>query len=162
MKSIKAIFRRGQAPSSKIEDNRDDLSRTSSISNLNADAKGSRGAKPKKAASRDRLDKIGDKKHDKKGTLLQTLWLNQINLVWPSGLTKNNNKLETNEYSPEAVNPTIDILQKQLAEMATEKSNLALQLGEQKGQLNILQKEIEKLKVLIPYNNCSYIINQLP
>ncbi|XP_049825218.1 cytospin-A isoform X5 [Aethina tumida] len=120
--------RRGQAPSSKIEDNRDDLSRTSSISNLNADAKGSRGAKPKKAASRDRLDKIGDKKHDKKG------------------LTKNNNKLETNEYSPEAVNPTIDILQKQLAEMATEKSNLALQLGEQKGQLNILQKEIEKLK----------------
>ncbi|XP_019873994.1 putative leucine-rich repeat-containing protein DDB_G0290503 isoform X4 [Aethina tumida] len=128
MKSIKAIFRRGQAPSSKIEDNRDDLSRTSSISNLNADAKGSRGAKPKKAASRDRLDKIGDKKHDKKG------------------LTKNNNKLETNEYSPEAVNPTIDILQKQLAEMATEKSNLALQLGEQKGQLNILQKEIEKLK----------------
>ncbi|CAH1985862.1 unnamed protein product [Acanthoscelides obtectus] len=30
--------------------------------------------------------------------------------------------------------------------MAQEKTNLALQLGEQKGQLNILQKEIQKLK----------------
>lgn len=31
--------------------------------------------------------------------------------------------------------------------MAQEKSNLALQLGEQKGQLNLLQKEIQSLKV---------------
>lgn len=31
--------------------------------------------------------------------------------------------------------------------MAEEKSSLALQLGEQKGQLNVLQKEIQKLKV---------------
>lgn len=39
------------------------------------------------------------------------------------------------------------LLRKQLQDMAQEKTNLALQLGEQKGQLNILQKEIQKLKV---------------
>lgn len=73
MKSIKAIFRRGQI--SKAADQAQgggDLSRTSSISNLNAasDPK-SKGAlsKNRKSASRDKLDKVGEKekKHDKKG-----------------------------------------------------------------------------------------------
>lgn len=66
MKSIKAIFRRGQ--NTKLDgQNIDNLSRTSSITNLDADIKTSKGAKPKKSASRDRLDKIGEnKKNDKK------------------------------------------------------------------------------------------------
>ncbi|KAJ8958032.1 hypothetical protein NQ318_002038 [Aromia moschata] len=112
----------------------DNLSRTSSVTNLDADQKAnSKGAKPRKSASRDRIDKIGEaKKHDKKV------------------VTKNNNKLESGD-SPY---PSIDSLQeeeflqlrRQLQEMAQEKSNLALQLGEQKGQLNMLQKEIQKLK----------------
>lgn len=65
MKSIKAIFRRGQ--NTKLDgQNIDNLSRTSSITNLDGDTKSSKGAKPKKSASRDRLDKIVDKKNDKK------------------------------------------------------------------------------------------------
>lgn len=75
MKNIKAIFRRGQAQaSSKSEQGqlqgqiREDLSRSSSVTNLNADHK-NKGAfsKLKKSASKDRLDKISDKKHEKKG-----------------------------------------------------------------------------------------------
>ncbi|XP_018568252.1 uncharacterized protein LOC108908637 isoform X2 [Anoplophora glabripennis] len=133
MKSIKAIFRRGQNAKLDGQNLPDNLSRTSSITNLDAEQKLGKGAKPRKTASRDRIDKIGDgKKNDKKG------------------ITKNNNKLESGE-SPF---PSIDSLQeeefvqlrRQLQEMAQEKSNLALQLGEQKGQLNILQKEIQSLK----------------
>lgn len=43
----------------------------------------------------------------------------------------------------------IEQLQRQLQEMANEKSNLAVQLGEKNGELNVLQKEIEKLRVII-------------
>lgn len=69
MKSIKAIFRRN--PKLDGQNIGDNLSRTSSITNLDADTKSSKGAKPKKSASRDRLDKIGDgKKNDKKGEYL--------------------------------------------------------------------------------------------
>lgn len=66
MKSIKAIFRRGQT---KLDGQNigDNLSRTSSITNIDADTKSNKGAKPKKSSSRDRLDKLVDKKNDKKG-----------------------------------------------------------------------------------------------
>lgn len=76
MKNIKAIFRRGQAQaSSKSEQGqlqgqiREDLSRSSSVTNLNSDHK-NKGAfsKLRKSASKDRLDKLADnKKNDKKG-----------------------------------------------------------------------------------------------
>lgn len=69
------------------------------------------------------------------------------------GSSKNNNKLETEDTSYPSVELTQeeDFLQlkRQLQEMAQEKTNLALQLGEQKGQLQSLQKEILKLKVYI-------------
>lgn len=71
MKSIKAIFRRGQNSKLDGQNIGDNLSRTSSITNLDADTKTSKGAKPKKSASRDRLDKIGEnKKNDKKSEYL--------------------------------------------------------------------------------------------
>lgn len=70
MKSIKAIFRRGQGKDihGQAQGQGDDISRSSSISNLNAESK-AKGAllKSRKSASRDRLDKIVDKKHEKKG-----------------------------------------------------------------------------------------------
>ncbi|CAH0549408.1 unnamed protein product [Brassicogethes aeneus] len=127
MKSIKAIFRRGQSQQVAVDQqNQDDLSRASSISNLNSEGK-NKGAKPRKAPSRDRIDKVGEKKNDRKG------------------VSRNNNKLESCDSQQDTLQD-LEILQKQLAEMANEKSSLALQLGEQKGHLNILQNEIEKLK----------------
>lgn len=68
MKSIKAIFRRGQNQKGDGQIIPEDLSRASSITNLNVDPK-NKGAKPKKSESRDRLDKItsSEKKNDKKG-----------------------------------------------------------------------------------------------
>ncbi|CAG9821437.1 unnamed protein product [Phaedon cochleariae] len=122
---------RGQNP--KLEG--DDLSRTSSVTNLEAEQRSSKGAKPRKSSSRDRIDKIVDsRKNDKKG------------------LTKNNNKLEGNETPFLSLDSTIeeDIqqLKRQLQEMAQEKTNLALQLGEKNGQVNFLQKENSKLKSL--------------
>lgn len=74
-------------------------------------------------------------------------------MKYVSAPLKNNNKLETEDIPY----PSIEIsqeeeflqLRRQLQEMAQEKSNLALQLGEQKGQLQTLQKEISKLKVSI-------------
>nr|XP_023011898.1 uncharacterized protein LOC111502138 isoform X1 [Leptinotarsa decemlineata]XP_023011899.1 uncharacterized protein LOC111502138 isoform X2 [Leptinotarsa decemlineata] len=130
--SSNVTYRRGQ--NSKLEGHNlgDNLSRTSSITNIDADQKNSKGAKPRKSASRDRIDKIGDKKHDKKG------------------LNKNNNKLDVGENTYPSVDSLAEEellhLRRQLQEMAQEKTNLALQLGEQKGQLNNLQKEIQKLK----------------
>lgn len=76
MKNIKAIFRRGQTQAqSKAADQqappREDLSRSSSISNLNSGELRDRNkgafAKVRKSASRDRLDKLGEKKAEKKG-----------------------------------------------------------------------------------------------
>ncbi|KAG5888907.1 hypothetical protein JTB14_006050 [Gonioctena quinquepunctata] len=133
MKSIKAIFRRGQNPKLEGQNLGDNLSRTSSITNLDPEQRNSKGAKPRKSASRDRIDKIGDsKKNDKKG------------------LTRNNNKLDVVENPYPSVDslPEEELLhlRRQLQEMAQEKTNLALQLGEQKGQLNNLQKEIQKLR----------------
>ncbi|XP_056635898.1 centromere-associated protein E-like isoform X2 [Diorhabda sublineata] len=127
-------FRRGQ--NTKIEGQNlgeNNLSRTSSVTNLDAEPKSAKGARPRKSSSRDRLDKIGEsKKNDKKG------------------ITRNNNKLDSGENPYPSVDSLpeqeLSHLRKQLQEMAQEKSNLALQLGEQKGQLNILQKEIQKLK----------------
>lgn len=123
MKSIKAIFRRGQQ-SSKIDtaSTPDDLSRSSSITNLNVDTK-SKGAKPKKAESKDRLDKVTDKKNDKK-------------------LIKNNNK-ETGESLGE-----VEALQRQLKQMADDKSSLALQFGEQNRQIHRLQDELKEVKMM--------------
>lgn len=69
-------------------------------------------------------------------------------------VTKNNNKLEPTlppplSYSTDSLQETeIHQLRKQLKDMADEKSSLALQLGEQRGQLTVLQNEILKLKVL--------------
>ncbi|XP_057653326.1 cytospin-A-like isoform X7 [Diorhabda carinulata] len=127
-------FRRGQ--NTKIEGQNlgeNNLSRTSSVTNLDAEPKSAKGARPRKSSSRDRLDKIGEsKKNDKKG------------------ITRNNNKLDSGENPYPSVDSLpeqeLSHLRKQLQEMAQEKSNLALQLGEQKGQLNLLQKEIQKLK----------------
>lgn len=80
MKNIKAIFRRGQAQAQSKSDQqsqqqqREDLSRSSSISNLNsADLKDkNKGAfsKVRKSASKDRLDKLGEKKAEKRGRCL--------------------------------------------------------------------------------------------
>ncbi|CAH0549405.1 unnamed protein product [Brassicogethes aeneus] len=120
-------LRRGQSQQVAVDQqNQDDLSRASSISNLNSEGK-NKGAKPRKAPSRDRIDKVGEKKNDRKG------------------VSRNNNKLESCDSQQDTLQD-LEILQKQLAEMANEKSSLALQLGEQKGHLNILQNEIEKLK----------------
>jgi hypothetical protein len=103
MKSLKAIFRRGQQ-SSKIEaQTPEDLSRSSSITNLNVDQR-AKGAKPKKAESKDKLDKVADKKHDKN-----------------RALNKNNNK-ESGDNAPDS---STEALQKQLAQMANDKSTLA-------------------------------------
>ncbi|CAG9862559.1 unnamed protein product [Phyllotreta striolata] len=127
------VYKRGQT--AKLDgQNLGDLSRASSFTNLDADPKNGKGARPKKTSSRERIDKLaGDgRKIDKKG------------------ITRNNNKLETEEnqqYSIESHSEEeLYHLRRQLQEMAQEKTNLALQLGEQKGQLNIMQKEIQKLK----------------
>ncbi|KRT84396.1 hypothetical protein AMK59_714, partial [Oryctes borbonicus] len=123
MKSIRSIFRRVQG-TNKNDQAGDDLSRSSSITNLSDTKNKGASSKIKKSASKDRLDKIVDKKNDKKG------------------LTKNNNKIEDiPTYSTESLQE-IESLQRQLQEMANEKSNLALQLGEQKGQCHALEKEM--------------------
>lgn len=60
----------------------------------------------------------------------------------------NNNKLENEENSQSLdAYQEIEFLQKQLNDMAKEKSELALELGEHKGQLQVLRNEIIKLKV---------------
>lgn len=61
MKSIKAIFRRGHKEGPNQQDN---LSRTSSITNLdslesNFSGQQGKGAKPRKAPSKERIDKQG-------------------------------------------------------------------------------------------------------
>ncbi|XP_044764313.1 cytospin-A-like isoform X4 [Coccinella septempunctata] len=148
MKSIKAIFRRGQT-STKLDGQihtPEDLSRSSSVTNLNAveqnSPKKTGTTKPRKSSSRDRLDKIvsgtgtTERKNDRKG------------------LTKNNNKFDTGDQSL-----TLDSLQEieslktQLHQMATEKSSLALKLGEQKGQIHSLQHQIENLKMYQEQSN---------
>lgn len=125
MKSIKAIFRRGQQPSKIEGPTPENLSRSSSINNLNVEK--AKGAKPKKTESKDKLDKLSLKNEKK-------------------GLNKNNNKESGDSLSDSLVD--IEILQKQLAQMANDKTTLALQLGEQTGQLHSLQNEIAKLKML--------------
>lgn len=65
MKSIKAIFRRGHKEGQVHSDN---LSRTSSVTNLdslesNYQGQGGKGAKPRKAASKEIIDKTS---HDAK------------------------------------------------------------------------------------------------
>ncbi|XP_045469133.1 cytospin-A-like isoform X4 [Harmonia axyridis] len=142
MKSIKAIFRRGQT--SKLDGQihtPEDLSRSSSVTNLNAvdqtSPKTKTGTnKPRKSSSRDRLDKIAsstgtaERKNERKG------------------INKNNNKLETGDQSLNLDTlQEIESLKAQLHQMATEKSSLALKLGEQKGQIHSLQHQIENLKM---------------
>uniref|UniRef100_A0AAR5Q490 Uncharacterized protein n=1 Tax=Dendroctonus ponderosae TaxID=77166 RepID=A0AAR5Q490_DENPD len=110
----------------------DNLSRTSSITNLDSLESNfqGKGAKPRKAPSKERIDKQGQ----------------------DGRKAKNNNKLEPPtgqplSYSSDSLQEVeLHQLRKQLREMADEKSSLALQLGEQRGQLNVLQKEILKLK----------------
>lgn len=63
MKSIKAIFRRGQQQTSKIDGQIDELSRASSESNLHVDGKNNKGAKPRK---NDINNKIVEKKSTRK------------------------------------------------------------------------------------------------
>ncbi|XP_050511470.1 centromere-associated protein E isoform X3 [Diabrotica virgifera virgifera] len=126
-------FRKGQNTKIDGQTIGDNLSRASSVTNLDAEPKVAKGAKPRKSSSRDRIDKIGEsRKNDKKG------------------ITRNNNQLDSGENPYHSVDSLSEEellhLRKQLQEMAQEKTNLALQLGEQKGQLNILQKEIQKLK----------------
>ena len=126
MKSIKAIFRSGQQPSKPETTTPEELSRSSSASNLNAEHK-PKGARPKKADSKDRLDKTAaDKKHDR-----------------GRALSKNNNRESDGDGAVD-----VDELQRQLAQMASDKSSLALQLGEQSGQLGKLQGEVTHLRML--------------
>lgn len=133
MKSIKAIFRRGHKEGQGHQDN---ISRTSSVTNLdslesNLQGQTGKGAKPRKVTSKERIDKQGQ--DGKK-------------------VTKNNNKLEVPgaqplSYSSDSLQEVeIQQLRKQLQDMSEEKSSLAVQLGEQRGQLNVLQREIQKLK----------------
>ncbi|XP_076254061.1 sperm antigen with calponin homology and coiled-coil domains split discs isoform X1 [Rhynchophorus ferrugineus] len=125
----------------------DNISRTSSVTNLdslesNYQGQGGKGAKPRKAASKEIIDKAS---HDAK-----------------KGINKNNNKVEPPPQtgvqplscSSDSLQETeLQQLRKQIREMAEEKSSLALQLGEQKGQLNVLQKEIQKLKLFQEESN---------
>lgn len=74
--------------------------------------------------------------------------INQLYLYF-LGLSRNNNKLDSGEgdLSLESVQE-IEMLHRQLNDMAKEKSELALELGERKGELQTLNNEIAKLKVL--------------
>lgn len=129
MKSIKAIFRRGQQQTSKIDGQIDELSRASSESNLHVDGKNNKGAKPRK---NDINNKIVEKKIDKKS------------------VTKNNNKLDSNNtaYSLDSIHlQDIEQLKRRLTEMANENSSLISELEEKNTEINTLHKEIEKLKV---------------
>lgn len=69
-------------------------------------------------------------------------------LFFVLGISSNNNKLDSREvdHSLESLQE-IELLQRQLTDMAKEKSELALELGERKGELQILKNEIVKLKV---------------
>lgn len=70
-----------------------------------------------------------------------------------SGLSKNNNKFEAGDHALTLdTSQEIESLKTQLHQMATEKSSLALKLGEQKGQIHSLQHQIENLKVSIELN----------
>ncbi|XP_066144391.1 rootletin-like isoform X2 [Euwallacea fornicatus] len=132
------FLRRGHKEGQNHQDN---ISRTSSITNLDSldpnlpASQTVKGAKPKKASSKEKIDKQAQ---DAKK------------------VTKNNNKLEPAlppssgpplSYSADSLQENeLHQLRKQLKDMADEKSSLALQLGEQRGQLNVLQNEIIKLK----------------
>ncbi|KAB0791235.1 hypothetical protein PPYR_03035 [Photinus pyralis] len=129
MKNIKAIFRRGQTQaSSKSEPGqlREDLTRCSSATNL-AETK-SKGAfsKLRKSASKDKLDKLTEKKGER-------------------DVASNNNKPNGGGDVDETLE--VEFLQRQLTEMAKEKCDLVLELGERKGELQILKNEIVKLKM---------------
>lgn len=63
-----------------------------------------------------------------------------------SGINKNNNKFEAGDQTQDSLQE-IESLKTQLHQMATEKSSLALKLGEQKGQIHSLLHQIENLKV---------------
>lgn len=68
MRSIRAIFRRGQGSKGEPgqHQNQDDLSRTSSVSSLNADQKNKGAfAKLRKGVSKEKID--GERKNDRKG-----------------------------------------------------------------------------------------------
>ncbi|KAK4877947.1 hypothetical protein RN001_010453 [Aquatica leii] len=123
------VTKRGQAQASSKSEQQgrgaDELTRCSSVTNLNTDSK-SKGAfsKLRKSASKDKLDKLTEKKNDKESS--------------------NNNKLSAQFDGDET--HELGILQKQLSEMAKEKSELVLQLGERKGEVDILKNEIIKLK----------------
>lgn len=162
MKNIKAIFRRGQTQvSSKFEQGHinENLSRSSSVTNLNAEHK-NKGAfsKLRNSASKDRLDKLTDKKNDKKGKSHQVYDCTYYSSWRFSG--NNNNKLDSVDVdqSLESIQE-IEILQRQLLEMAKEKSDLALELGERKGELQLLKNEIVKLKSF--QDQSSFKIEQL-
>ncbi|XP_066255802.1 golgin subfamily A member 4-like isoform X2 [Euwallacea similis] len=132
------FLRRGHKEGQNHQDN---ISRTSSITNLDSldpnlpASQTVKGAKPKKTSSKEKIDKQAQ---DAKK------------------VTKNNNKLEPAlppssgpplSYSADSLQENeLHQLRKQLKDMADEKSSLALQLGEQRGQLNVLQNEIIKLK----------------
>uniref|UniRef100_A0A6P7GZM2 Splicing regulatory glutamine/lysine-rich protein 1-like n=1 Tax=Diabrotica virgifera virgifera TaxID=50390 RepID=A0A6P7GZM2_DIAVI len=61
-------FRKGQNTKIDGQTIGDNLSRASSVTNLDAEPKVAKGAKPRKSSSRDRIDKIGEsRKNDKKG-----------------------------------------------------------------------------------------------
>ncbi|KAK5638140.1 hypothetical protein RI129_012435 [Pyrocoelia pectoralis] len=127
MKNIKAIFRRGQTQaSSKSEPGqlRDDLTRCSSVTNLAENKSKGAFSKLRKSASKDKLDKLTEKKNEKDGS--------------------NNNKPNNGD-----IDETLEVetLQKQLTDMAKEKCDLVLELGERKGELQILKNEIVKLKM---------------
>ncbi|XP_017776760.1 PREDICTED: cytospin-A-like isoform X6 [Nicrophorus vespilloides] len=103
----------------------EDLSRASSISNLNENSKKAGAlSKVRKSVSKDRLDN-GEKRLDKKGC-------------------KNNN----HQVELDGAGDEIEVLQKQLEAMTSEKAELVLQLGENRNQLTTLEGEIFRLKML--------------
>lgn len=128
MRSIRAIFRRGQREPQQPQQQQtpEELSRASSASSLNAEQqKQTKGAfaKVRKGVSKEKIDKIGDARHKR-------------------GVVTNNNK-----EGEEGAASTKESLLQELQEMMEEKSRLALQLGERNGQLSVLRNEISKLKV---------------
>ncbi|KAF5291789.1 hypothetical protein FQA39_LY14277 [Lamprigera yunnana] len=114
------VTRRGQTQtSSKSEQNRnDELTRSSSATNLNADGK-AKGAfsKLRKSASKDKLDK-------------------------QNAEVSNNNK----SHEAQVDDGKVEILQRQLRDMAKENGELVLELSERRMELEALRSEMCKLK----------------
>ncbi|XP_060532785.1 uncharacterized protein LOC132705865 [Cylas formicarius] len=134
----------------------DNLSRTSSVTNLDSlevqQQQQQQGAvklpKPKKSGSKERIDKAsndGKGRNDgRKG--IHKINNNKLDPTPSVGVPPVDSSRQGNSNSSDSLQEIeLHQLRRQLKDMADEKTSLALQLGEQRGQLNVLQKENLKL-----------------